>query len=766
MDEHELPTWPPGTGLETAGVGMPRREAPAKVTGGAVYSSDVRLPGQLYAAVARCPHPHARIRSIDAERARHQPGVVAVIAGDDGGEGVTWYEEAVPLFSPVARFAGDEVAAVAATSLEAARDAVRALDVQYEILPHVVGIDAAQAPGAPSIHGTPANRTTDPKVEERGDVDAALAGAPVVIEHTYRTPTAVHNALETHGSVAWWQPERLTIWASTQGVTQVAQMTAEALGLDQSQVRVITEHVGGGFGAKQVPWKDVAIAALLSRRTGRPVQCAYDRHGENVAAGKRGATRQRVRLGADPDGRLLAIDAELTGDSGAYQTAGEAAALWGPYQGLYRCRNVRTSVTYVYTNTGPAVAFRAPGYVEAAFALESAMDELAHRVGVDPIELRRRNHTGMDQQEARPWSSPDSLPLIYDRISALTGWENRPRPGDSAVDPAATAAPATGGGVRQGWGFAASDWLAGKPHPPGYASVELRTDGSAEVVTTVQDIGTGTRTMLAQVAAEELQLPVDEVRVTVGDTAAGPPSPTSSGSATTPTMAPAVRAAAADARRQLMEAAAGQLGCAPDEVTLDHGKLVAAGGGSCTVVEVIEAMSPAAVHGWGELLTADDSVSVRTFGAAVAEVSVDTGTGEVRVTRVVSVPDCGRVLNPTLVASQIIGGVTQGIGFALTESQLLDADLGLPVNDSLEEYLVPTVADICPIEAVPLDRPDTGANRLGVKGIGEPPMIPVAPAIANAVFDAIGIRFLELPLTRRRVLDALAADRGTEGGTA
>lgn len=742
MDEHELSAWSDGTVLETAGTGSPRREAPAKVTGGAVYSSDLRLSGQLYAAVARCPHPHARVRSVDAERAGTAPGVVAVIAGDEGGEGVTWYEESVPLFSPVARFAGDEVAAVAATSLEAARDAVRLLDVSYEVLPHVVGIDEAQEPGAPSIHGTPANRTTDPRVDTRGDVDTALAGAPVVIEHTYRTPTAVHNALETHGAVAWWQPERLTIWASTQGVTQVAQMTAQALGLDRSQVRVITEHVGGGFGAKQVPWKDVAIAALLSRRTGRPVQCAYDRYAENVAAGKRGATRQRVRLGADTDGRLLAMDAELVGDSGAYQTAGEAAALWGPYQALYRCDNVRTSVTYVYTNTGPAVAFRAPGYVEAAFALESAMDELARRVGVDPIELRRRNHTGVDQQQDKPWSSPDSLPLIYDRISALAGWDGRPAPGGQ-------------GALRTGWGFAASDWLAGKANPPGYASVELRDDGSVEVVTTVQDIGTGTRTVLAQVAAEELQVPVDEVRVMLGDTAAGPPSPTSSGSATTPTIAPAVRAAAADARRQLVEAAASQLDCPAGDVTLDHGKLVAANGDTRTVAEVLEGLRPAAVHGWGELLSTDESVSVRTFGAAIAQVSVDTETGEVRVTRVVSVPDCGRVLNPTLVASQIIGGVTQGIGFALTESQLLDAELGLPVNDSLEEYLVPTVADICPIEAVPLDRPDTGANRLGVKGIGEPPMIPVAPAIANAVFDAIGIRFHELPLTRRRVLDAL-----------
>ncbi len=742
MDEQELPAWSDGTVLETAGTGSPRREAPAKVTGGAVYSSDLRLPGQLYAAVVRCPHPHARVRSIDGERARRQPGVVAVLAGDEGSEGVTWYEEAAPLFSPVARFAGDEVAAVAATSLEAARDAVELLDVDYEVLPHVVDLDRAQEPGAPSIHSTPANRTTDPKVEERGDVDTALASAPVVIEHTYRTPTAVHNALETHGAVAWWQPERLTIWASTQGVTQVRQMTAQALGLDRSQVRVITEHVGGGFGAKQVPWKDVAIAALLSRRTGRPVQCAYDRYAENVAAGKRGATRQRVRLGADTDGRLLAIDADLVGDSGAYQTAGEAAALWGPYQGLYRCDNVRTSVTYVYTNTGPAVAFRAPGYVEAAFALESAMDELAHRVGVDPIELRRRNHTGVDQQQGKPWSSPDSLPLIYDRISALAGWDGRHATGGQ-------------GALRTGWGFAASDWLVGKANPPGYASVELRDDGSVEVVTTVQDIGTGTRTVLAQVAAEELQVPVDEVRVTLGDTAAGPPSPTSSGSATTPTMAPAVRAAAADARRQLVEAAASQLDCPAGDVTLDHGKLVAANGDTRTVAEVLEGLSPAAVHGWGELLSTDESVSVRTFGAAIAQVSVDTETGEVRVTRVVSVPDCGRVLNPRLVASQIIGGVTQGIGFALTESQLLDAHLGLPVNDSLEEYLVPTVADICPIEAVPLDRPDTGANQLGVKGIGEPPMIPVAPAIANAVFDAVGIRFLELPLTRRRVLDAL-----------
>jgi CO/xanthine dehydrogenase Mo-binding subunit len=752
VEASELTDWPAGSRFSTVGSALQRTEAAQKTSGSARYTADVRLPGQLTARVLRSPHPHARIRAVDTTGARRVPGVVAVLTGADA-DGITWYEEGVPLFSDVVRFVGDEIAAVAATSEQAARDGVAAIEVDYELLPHVVELEDALAAGAPAVHGG-SNVAGEPKEQARGDAEAALRRAPVIVEGTYRTPTAIHNSLEPHGCVASWEGDRLTLYVSTQGVNDVRTMTADALGLDHGRVRVVAEHVGGGFGAKQVPWKDVVIAALLSRRTGSPVQLMLDRRAENLAAGKRGATVQRVRLGADESGRLLAVDAELLLDRGAYRTGGEAAAVWGPYLHLYRCEDVRTHTTSVYTNTGPAVAFRAPGYVEAAFALESAMDELAERVGLDPIELRRRNYSERDQQQDLPWSSPEALRTAYRRVAEVAGWDDRT---------SREAPPPDDGEVRHGRGFAAHEWMAGSASPPGFAGVELHDDGSVEVVTAMQDIGTGTRTMMAQVAAEELAVDPERVTVRLGDTAAGPPAPTSSGSASAPTMAPAVRAAAADARRQLLDAAAAQLDCDASDLSVDHGKIVHGDGRTTTVSEVLEQLGPRGVHGRGGTTETPTDVSVRTFGAAVADVAVDVATGEVRVTRVVVAPDCGRILNPLLVRSQVSGGVTQGIGFALTESQLLDADLGVVVNDTLEEYLVPTVADTCTIEHAEVDLPDLAANPLGVKGIGELPLIPVAPAIANAVYDAIGIRLRELPLTRRRVLDALEQIRPPEG---
>ncbi|MEZ5263720.1 MAG: xanthine dehydrogenase family protein molybdopterin-binding subunit [Acidimicrobiales bacterium] len=739
------------------GAPVPRREAPAKVTARPATARTSTSPVS-WKRRSCAAHPHARVRSVDVRAALAVPGVVDVLTPADTAT-VRWYQEGVPLLGSTVRFVGDEVAAVAATSARAARAGAAAVRVDYEPLPHVTDFEAALDPDAPAVHPG-GNRTKAPKVQGRGDVDAALATAEVVVERTYRTPTAVHNAFEPHGCVASWSGGELTLHASTQGVNDVRSMIADALGLAHSRVRVIAEHIGGGFGAKQIPWKDVAIAALLSQRCLRPVRCLYDRRGENLAAGKRGATRQRVRLGARRDGTLVAIDAELLGDSGAYRTGGESAALWGPYLSLYRCPAVRTTTTFVYTNTGPAVAFRAPGFVESIFALESAMDELADRVGVDPIELRRRNHTDVDQEAGRPLSSPTALPAAYDRIVEVAGWVPRPLvppdhtegAPDRRADPAITREQT----VRYGRGFAAHDWVGGGASPPGFADVELHEDGSAEVRTTTQDIGTGTRTLLAQVAAEQLGLDPDEIRIGLGDTAAGPPAPTSSGSATAPTMAPAVRAAAAEARHRLLAAAADRLGCRADELHLSAGEIAAGDGRRCSVAEVLAGIGPEGVRGRGATLGQPDGVTVRTSGAAVADVEVDVATGEVRVTRIVVAPDCGRIINPRLVESQIIGGVAQGIGFALTESQLTDGRLGTVVNASLEDYLVPTVADTCAVHHAVVGVADEAANPLGVKGIGELPMIAVPAAIANAVSDAIGVRITELPITRRRVLDAVA----------
>lgn len=746
MKATELAPWAKGHHLDEVGTSHVRLDARQKVTGAARYASDQHLPRQLHAAVVRSPHAHARIHSVDVTAALAAAGVVDVLTADDVAD-VTWYDEDVPLLSDTVRFVGDEVAVVAASTRAAARRGAAAVAVEYEALPHVTDARRALDDGAPLVFDD-GNLADEPEVTTRGDVEAALARADVVVEARFATPAAAHNSMEPHGATAWWDGDQLTLYDSTQGVNDVREMVADRLGLDHNQVRVVAEHVGGGFGAKQVPCKPTVLAALLSRKTGRPVQLMLDRRGENLAAGKRNATWQHVRIGADAAGHLLAIDADLLLDVGSYGVSGEASNVSGLYLHLYACEHVRTRQRNVRTHTGPAVAFRAPGYVEAAFALESVMDELARRLDLDPIELRRRNYTERDQQQDKPWSSPRALGRCYERVAEVAGWGEQV---DGTPPP----------GVRRGRGFAANEWMAGKGSPPGYAWIELNADGSVHVVTSAQDIGTGTRTSLTQVVAEELGINPSRIRMTVGDTAAGPPAPTSSGSATMPTMGPAVRAAAADARAQVLVAAAEQLGAEPGRLRFDGTTITQDDGEDLALIDLLEELAPEGIHGHGGRTESPEDVSVRTFGAAVADVEVDTATGQVRVLRVVVAPDCGRIVNPLLAESQVIGAVTQGIGFALSEEQVVDHDLGIVLNGDLEEYLLPTVSDTGVIEHAAVDLPDLAANPLGVKGIGEPPMIAVPAAIANAVRDAIGVRIHELPLTRRRVLEALARSDDT-----
>jgi xanthine dehydrogenase YagR molybdenum-binding subunit len=550
--------------------------------------------------------------------------------------------------------------------------------------------------------------------------------------------------LEPHGATASWQGDELTLWTSTQSIFEVRAQVCEKLGRPENRVRVIKQHMGGGFGSKQVSWKQDVIAALLSRQAGRPVQLMLDRESENLAAGNRNATRQRVRLGARRDGTLTAIEADIALETGAYKVGGEASDVDGIYQSLYLCPNVRTRQVGYYTNVGPTVAFRAPGYVEGAFGLETAMDELARRLNLDPVELRLRNYSGEDQQKGKPYTRPEALRVCYETVTAAFGWKDWRRP--PAVGP-----------TRRGIGFAAHNWVGGAGHPPGYAWVKLNGDGSADVVTGTQDIGTGTRTGLTQIAAEELGLPIDRVHLHLGDTANGPYAPVSSGSATQPTIGPAIRTAAANAKRELLEAAARLLDRPAEHLTTRDGQIWVAGGGTpaMSVEDVARRIAPHMILGQGARGPNPSDKSVRTFGAQCVEVEVDVETGEVSVLRVVASHDCGRIINPTMVDSQVIGAVTMGVGFALTEQRIVDPGTGIVLNPNLEEYKVPTVADVPAIEHARVDLPDPEANSTGAKGIGEPPLVPTAPAIANAIFDAVGVRLRAAPFTRERVLEAL-----------
>lgn len=745
-------TWQPGRDFSVVGKGASRLEAFEKVTGRARYTSDVRLPRQAYAKVLRSPHPHARVVSVDTSAAEAMPGVVAVISRENTDR-VAWYDGSA-LFDDTVRLIGDEVAAVAAVSEEIAEDALRAIAVTYEELPFVTALDAATEPGAPRAREDSegeGNVSGEVKTYERGDPDAGLRQADMIVDEVFTTPVALHNSLEPHGSTASWSGDELTLWNSTQAVFAVRQQMAAALGLPEHKVRVIKEHMGGGFGSKAIAWKQDMIAALLARKAGRPVQLMLDRTAENLVAGNRPNSRQRVRLGATRDGVLTAIVADIEQAIGAYQTGGEASNISGIYQTLYKCDNVRTVKTALYTNTGPAVAFRAPGQVEGAWALEQAMDELARRLRMDPVELRLKNYSETDQSQGLPTSLPEGLRLAYDKVREAAGWQDRP------------AAPSSGR-IRTGVGFAAHDWPAGGGNPPAYAWIELNEDGTADVVTGTQDIGTGTRTGLAQVAAETLGLPLDAISFHLGDTALGPYSPTSGGSQTQASLGPAIQAAATDIRNQLLEVAANAMEIAKDRLSVRDGVVLVDGDASrgLSIRKVMQEIAPNTLRAQGARVPNPKDVSIRTFGAQVAEVEVDTETGEITVKRIVASHEFGRVINPVMVESQIIGGITQGIGFALTEERVIDHRLGMVVNANLEEYKVPTIADIPEIVNRPVDVPDLKANPIGAKGVGEPPLVPTAPAIANAIYDAIGVRFHDAPITRERLLEALANHRGIE----
>lgn len=747
VEESALPAWPDE--LRTVGQRVPRLEGAEKVSGAAAYTSDVALPGQLTALVLRSPYPRARIRRIDVSRAQAAPGVHAVLTHENA-PAIEW-DPGIKLLDRELYFHGDEVAVVAAESEATAGDALRLIEVEYEPLPFIVDAETAadQTVESAASSGQEAISREEPRV--RGDIERAFGSAAVTVQAVYRTSPAAHNALEPHGAIAWWQPAfaraeeaRLTVYESTQGIFAVRKQLSTWLGLPANRINVVTAHMGGGFGAKQEAGKHTLLAALLSRQTGRPVRLMLDRTGENLATGYRAETVQHVRLAADPTGHLTAIDAAVTVGIGAYRA--DPMMVDGPYREYYACPNVRTQITSVRTNVGPSAAFRAPGYVEATFGLESALDELAARLRLDPLELRRQNYATMDPERGLPYSAKH-LEECYRLGAELIGWEGR---GQLPQEPT----------YRRGMGMATIVWGGGGA-PPAYALVNVHADGSVDVVTGAQDIGTGTRTAFGVIAAEELGVPLGWVNVQLGASDPGLFAPTSAGSMTLSSVGPAVRAAAADASRQLLEIAGELLDAAPEELRIVDGWIMnpARPHQRITTREIADRVGDFVIVGRGARGPNPRGVMLRTFAAQFAQVGVDMVTGRVHVERIVSVHDVGRVVNPLTAESQVIGGVIQGIGYATMERQVRDQPTGRVLNPNLEEYRVPTVLDVPEIIVRFLDRPDPTANAIGAKGLGEPPIIGVAAAIANAVAAATGVRIRELPLAPNVVLPALTQRR-------
>jgi CO/xanthine dehydrogenase Mo-binding subunit len=727
VDEDDaLETWPEESELDIVGKPATRQDGVIRASGAARYTVDVALPGMLYARVLRAPVARCRVVSLDLEAARATPGVRAVL-GPDG----PFAASGDPALTSEPGWAGEPIAAVAADTPEAADEALVALAPQLEPLP-ALDLDA----------GLSEQRfTEEPPETVRGDPDGALAAADVRIELECETPAHVQSPLEPHAAVVRWDGDDLTAWVSTQGMFDARRELADRFNLDPERVRVFSEFIGGGFGAKQGAGVEAVLAAELARGSGRPVRLALGRHEEQVVGGRRSRTRQTVTLGATRDGTLTAIELAAVVDMGV---GGWIFPVAEPALSIYACENVRTMVFPVRTSLRAQNAFRAPGVVEGVTVLEQAIDELALALDLDPLALRRANHADRDQGSGLPYSSKRLLDC-YDRAAELAGWEQR----DALREPHAD-------GLLRGMGCATQIWWGGGG-PPAHATVRVDADGRALVTTGIQDIGTGTLTSARMVAAEELGLPLDRVAVRGGDTGPNLYSPVSGGSMTTPAVMPAIRSAAGKARRVLLDLAGDVLEIAAEDLTVRNGRIRSRDGAlDVDIVEVTGKLGNATIDGSGARGPNPDGYRVNTFGCQIAQVAVDTGTGVVTVERVVAVHDVGRIVNPLAASSQVEGGVIQGIGYALSEELVLDPTTGMPVNGHFDDYKVPTIADVPEIVVDFVDRPDENLPNVGSKGLGEPPLVPTAAAIANAVAHATGRRAAGLPLTPARVLEALA----------
>jgi xanthine dehydrogenase YagR molybdenum-binding subunit len=724
--------------LKHVGGRIPRSDGVDKVTGSAKYTFDVQLPDMLHGRFLRSTVTSAVIRTIDTSAAESMPGVHALILAQDN----------LPMR---VRFAGQEILAVAAESPAGAEEAIKNIRIEYETKPFVLDLDQAMTKGAPVVFEKAVEeKTTEgdlpgegsdaaqlgnvrgPKVSgDKSSVDAALAACDVVVEEAYRTQVQTHSAMETHGVVASWDgDDRLTVWASTQGTFSVRDELASVFDLPKANVRVLTEFMGGGFGAKFGAGLYGVMAAKLARKTKRPVRLMLDRKEEHLSVGNRPNSRQTLKVGASKDGTLKAIKLISHGTAGVATGAGTS----GPTKNIYYgCEHIYTEEYDVFTNAGPGAAFRAPGHPQGAFALEQAIDELAYKLNIDPLEFRRKN-TAYDEVRQ----------VEYEIGAKKFGWEKRnPKPG------------ADRGPIKHGVGVANSVWyyISGTAFQ---AAVQVNSDGSVEVMNGVQDIGGGIKTVLAAVAAEELGLHPSEIIVRVGDTQYGL-GPASGGSRTTASISPAVRDAAYLTKLKMFGIASGLLGVPSEELAASDGKIFSMKnqGKSLTWKQVASKIP-------GDRFTvmserSKDYLNVTPpliRGVQFVEAEVDVETGVIGVKRVVAVHDCGRPMNRLALESQIEGGIIQGISYALFEDRLLDRNTGIMVNANLEQYKIAGALDTPHIESVVIDV-HRGQSSTGAMGIGEPATVPTAGAIANAVYHATGVRVRALPMTPARVLAAL-----------
>ncbi len=742
----EPPPLPPNAELAYIGKPTVRYDGPAKAMGKGKYTADVQLPGMLYARMVDASVPHGRVLSVDTSAAEKLPGVraVYVIQHVFGNAELRNPADETPSRYPIVRYAGQPIAGVAAVTQAIANDAAKLVKVQYDTMPFVVDRTEARSADAPKVFPGPADAAGSagggggpkgvpqvgnvhgPERKLVGDPAQGFAHADVVVEAEYFTQVQTHSALETHGFVVDWKPEEVTVYASTQGTSSVRDEFAEVFKLPKSKVRVITEYMGGGFGAKFGAGNEGVVAANLSRKAGAPVRLMLDRRQEHLVS-NRPDSHQKLKVGARRDGTLTAIQLTSYGTAGVGTGAGTA----GPATNLYKCPNLLTEEYDVFTNAGPGAAFRAPGHPQGCFAFEQTIDELAVKLNMDPLALREK----IDENPARKVERQ----IIRER----TNWSQR-RP-----------AGADSGPIKRGMGVAQSVWYR-FVNMDSSCEVRVSRDGSVELLSAVQDLGTGTKTILAQVVAEEFGVPPHEVVVRIGDTRY-PIGPDSGGSITAGSITPATRNAAYQAKQQLLAAIAPRLNTTADQLTLQSGRVHRKDDASqswalkraCSMLPTSEISARAT--------RAPEYAKQRiTYGGVdYVELAVDTETGRVHIEKVFGAHDCGRPINPTGVISQINGGMLQGISYALFEQRIMDRQNGFMLNANLENYKILGAREVPEIE-IALVENYLAQSSTDAAGIGESAgIITLAAAIANAFYNATGVRMRRIPMTPANVLTAL-----------
>jgi xanthine dehydrogenase YagR molybdenum-binding subunit len=729
-------------------VGKPidRTDGRLKVTGAAKYAAEVHLPNAVHAVLVQSTIAAGSIVGFDLKEAEGMPGVLAIITPDNAGK-LSQPErmpQAVPgplLQNKDILYNGQHIAVVVAESLEQAQAAASRVRVTYTNSEAVTSMDPLLGQAYPPKRFRNGARSPD---SNRGDPDGTFNSGVVKLDRTYVTPIEHHNAMEPHGTTASWNGGKLTVWTATQGISGAQATLAGQFGIDKSDVRIICPYVGGGFGSKGNTWPPATLAALAARMVGRPVKLVLSRAQMYTSNGYRPRTVQKMKMAADINGKLISIrhDGFSSMSQPSLGEFCEPVAL--ATEMLYACPNVAVTHRLVALNAPLPTYMRAPGKASGVYALESIMDEMAAGLKMDPIEFRLRNYAETDPHENKPFASK-ALRACYEQGAKTFGWEKRSAEPRSMRD----------GNTLIGWGVATSTYPTNRQ--PAEVRVRLDRAGNAVVQCGTQDLGTGTYTVMTQVASDTLGMPPQRIRFELGDSSL-PAAPVSGGSMTVASVAPSVQAACEALVAKIKDLAladgrTGWYGQPPDALQIRDGLVIGADR-RVPIASLLERADQPFIEASVRTAPGDEKkrFSMHAFGAQFAEVRVDQDLGEIRVSRFVGAFDGGRILNTKTAHSQLIGGIIYGIGMALLEETLVDGETGRIVNSNVAEYVMPVNADIPDIQTILVRNDDTNSNPLGAKGIGELPTVGVAAAIANAVYHATGVRVRKVPIRIEDVL--------------